>query len=67
MLYIGVRVAQLVEAWTVNHAVGRSSPGCTKLTKKPSGSFQPIIAGYFGPRPKLGGPAHSSRQVCLHV
>ena len=29
-----VRVAQLEAAWTVNHAVGRSSPGYVKPTKK---------------------------------
>ena len=28
-----VRVAQFVEAWIVNHAVGGSSPGCAKSTK----------------------------------
>ena len=27
----GVRVAQLEEAWTVNHAVGRSSPSSVKF------------------------------------
>ena len=26
LLYCSVRVVQLEEAWTVNHAVGRSSP-----------------------------------------
>ena len=49
-------MAQLEEAWTVNHAVGRSSPSCVKLTKRHQQAFNPKIAGSFESTPKLGGP-----------
>ena len=41
LVNVGVRVAQLEEAWTVNHAVGGSSPGCAKLTKSLQQAFNP--------------------------
>ena len=50
-----VRVVQLEEAWTVNHAGGRSSPSWTKLTKSLQQAFKPKIAGSFGSRPKPEG------------
>ena len=51
-----VRVAQLEEAWTVNHAVGRSSPSWTKLTKSLQQASNPKKAAEsFGSRPKLKG------------
>ena len=56
--YQGVRVAQLEEAWTVNHAVGSSSPSWVKLTKSLQQAFNRKIAGSFGSRPKLGGPVY---------
>ena len=51
-------MAQLEEAWTVNHAVGRSSPSCVKLTKSLQQAFNRRIAGSYGSRPKLGGPVY---------
>ena len=54
--YQGVRVAQLEEAWTVNHAVGSSSPSWVKLTKSLQQAFNPKIAGSFVF--KLGGPVY---------
>ena len=60
-----VRVAQLEEAWTVNHAVGRSSPSWTKLTKSLQQASNPKkIAGSFGSRPKLGGCVYHNNIVC---
>ena len=52
----GVRVTHL-EA--VNHAVGRSSSDCAKLTKSlQQTSANPNIAGSFRSKPKLGGPMY---------
>ena len=51
---MSVKVAQLEEAWTVNHAIGRSSPSWVKLTKSLQQASNPKIAGFFGSRPKLG-------------
>ena len=45
-------MAQLVEAWTVNHDVGRSSPSCVMLTKSFQQAFGSIIAVS---KPKLRG------------
>ena len=56
-------MAQLVEAWTVNHAVGRSSPSWVKLTKSLQQASNPKIAGSFGSRPKLGGPVYRNNIV----
>ena len=53
-----VRVEKLEEAWIVNYAVGRSSPSWVKLTKSLQQAFNPKIAGFFGSRPKLGGPVY---------
>ena len=58
-----VRMAQLVEAWTINHAVARSSPSCVKLTKNLQQAFNPKIAESFGSRPKLGGPVYNNNIV----
>ena len=55
---VGVRVAQLEEAWTVNHAVGRSSPSWVKQTKSCQQALNPKIAGSFGWRPKSRGPVY---------
>ena len=65
MLYCseGVRVAQLEEAWTVNHVVGRSSPSWVKLTKSLQQASSPKIAGSFGSRPKLEGPVYHNNIV----
>ena len=43
-----IRVAQLEEAWTVNHVVGRSSPSWVKLTKSLYQASNPKIAVSFG-------------------
>ena len=56
----GVCAAQLEEAWPVNHAVGRSSSGCAKLTKSLQQAFNPKIAEFFGSRPKLEGSVHQN-------
>ena len=40
------------EAWTVNHAVGGSSPSWVRLTKSLHQAFNPKIAGTFELRPK---------------
>ena len=61
--YQGVRVAQLEEAWTVNHAVGSSSPSWVKLTKSLQQAFNPKIAGSFVSRPKHGGPVYRNNIV----
>ena len=58
-----VRVAQLEEVWTVNREVGRSSPSWVKLTKSLQQAFNPKIAGFFGSRPKLGGPVYHNNIV----
>ena len=42
------RVAQLDEAWTVNHVVGRSSPSWVKLTKSFYQASNPKIPESFG-------------------
>ena len=55
---MSVRVAQLEEVWTVNHAVGRSSPSCVKLKISHQQASNPKFAGSFGSRPKLGGPVY---------
>ena len=53
---MGVRVAQLEEARTVNHAVYRSSPSCVKLTKSLQQVFNPKIAGFSDRGLKLEVP-----------
>ena len=58
-----VRVAQLEEAWTVNHVVGRSSLSWVKLTKSLQQAFNSKIAGSFGSRPKLGGLVYHNNIV----
>ena len=55
---ICARVAQLEEAWTVNHAVGRSSPSWAKLTKSLQQASSHKIAASFRSRPKLGDPVY---------
>ena len=40
-----VRVERLEEAWTVNHAVGRSSPSWVKLTKSLQQTSNPKLLG----------------------
>ena len=40
-----VKVVQLVEAWTVNHVVGSSSPRCAKLAKSFQQAFNPKFVG----------------------
>ena len=56
-------MAKLEEAWTVNHAVSRSSLGCAKMTKCLQQAFNPIIDGSFGLRPKLGCPLYHKNIV----
>ena len=56
-------MAQLEEAWTVNHAVGSSSPSWVKLTKSLQQAFNPKISVSFGSRPKLGGPVYHNNIV----
>ena len=51
-------MAQLEEAWTVNRDVDGSSFSCVKLTKSLQQTFNSKIAGFFGLRPKLGGPMY---------
>ena len=48
-------MAQLIEAWAVNHVVGRSSPSWVKLTKILQQASNPKIAESFGSVSKLGG------------
>ena len=60
---MGIRVAQLEEAWTVNHAVGRSTPNWVKLTKRLQQASNPKIAGSFGSRPKIGGPVYHNNII----
>ena len=55
-----VRVAQMEEAWTVNHVVDSSSPSWVKLTKSLLQAFNLKITGSFGLRPKLGGPVYQN-------
>ena len=38
-------MAQLEEAWAVNHVVGKLSPGCAKLTKRLQQAFDPKLLG----------------------
>ena len=55
-LLASVKVAQLEEAWTVNHAVGRLSVSDIKLTKNLQQAFNPFnpkIAESFGLIPKF--------------
>ena len=59
-------MAQLEEALAVNHAVGRSNPGCAKLTKSVQQALNPV-AGSFGSRPKLGGPVYHVCTVKIHL
>ena len=56
-------MAQLEEAWTVNHAVGRSSPSWVKLRKKLQQASNPKTAESFRSRLKLGGPVHHNNIV----
>ena len=60
---MGVTVAQLVEAWTVNHVFGRSSPSWFKLTKSLQQAFNPKIAESFGSRPKIGGSVYHNNII----
>ena len=60
---IGVRVAQLEEAWTVNRAVGGFSSSRAKLTKSLQNVFNTKISGSFGFRPKLGGSVYNNNIV----
>ena len=60
---MGVRVAQLEDARTVNHAVYRSSPSCVKLTKSLQQAFNPKIAWFFGSTLKIGGPVYHNNIV----
>ena len=46
-------MAQLEEAWTVNHAVDGLSPSWVKLTKSLQQTSNPKIAVSFGSRPKF--------------
>ena len=43
--------------------VGRSSLSCFKLTKSVQQPSNPKIAGFFGSRPKLGGPVYHNNIV----
>ena len=56
-------MAQLGEAWTVNHAVGRSRLSWVKLTKRLQQASNPRIARSFGSRPKFGGPVYHNNIV----
>ena len=56
-------MAQLEEAWTVNHAVGRLSPSWVNMTKSLQQVSHPKIAGSFGSRPKLGGSVYYNNIV----
>ena len=56
-------MAQLVEAWTVNHVVGRSSPSWVNLTKILQQALNPKIAWSFGSRPKLEGSVYHNNIV----
>ena len=56
-------MAQLEEAWTVNHAVGRLSPSWVNMTKSLQQVSHPKIAGSFGSRPKLGGSVYHDNIV----
>ena len=60
---LGVRVAQLEEAWAVEHAVGKSNPACAKLTKSFQQAFNPKIAGSFRSRPKIEGSVYHNKTV----
>ena len=62
---LGVRVAQLEEAGTVNHSVGRLSHSCVKLTKSLQQASNPKVAESFGSRLKLGGPMYHNNIVGL--
>ena len=54
---------QLEEAWTVNHAVSRSSPSWAKMTKSLQQVFNPKIDGSFGMRLKLRGQVYPNNIV----
>ena len=56
-------MAQLEEAWTVNHGVSRSSLSWVILTKYIQQASNPKSAGSIGPRPKLGGPVYRNNIV----
>ena len=51
------------EAWTVNHAVGRSNPSWAKMTKSLQQAFNPKIDGSFGMRLKLRGQVYPNNIV----
>ena len=53
-------MAQLEEALAVNHTVGRSSPTCVKLTKSIQQASNPMTAGSFESRPKLGDSVYNN-------
>ena len=55
-----VRVVQLEEARTVNHAVDGSSPSCVKLTKRLP---QPFNSNQLG----LSGWSHVPQYYCGHI
>ena len=46
-IVLGIRVAQLEEAWAVDHAVGRSISSCVKLTKSFQQASNPKIACFL--------------------
>ena len=56
-------MAQLVAAWTVNLAVGRSSPSWVKVTKSLQQASNPKVAGSFRLRPKPGGSVYHNNIV----
>ena len=43
-VYQDVKMVQLEEGWTVNQAVGRSSPSCFKLTKSLQQDFNRTVS-----------------------
>ena len=58
IIHVNVRVVQLEGAYAVNHAIGRLSPCCTKLTRSLQQASNPKIAGSFISIPKLGDPVY---------
>ena len=59
------RVAQLGEAWTVNYAVGRSSPSWVKLTKSFQQASNPktLLGLSYRDLHILGGPMYHNNVV----
>ena len=61
---MGMYAEQLEKAWTANHAVGRSSPGCYKNRTK---HLQQVINFKAADqKPKLGGPVHHNT-IMVHI